>query len=133
MPKIRIEVTEATMNEINNIKSKLGLNNNQNGMAISHAISFYQEANTMESNKFISNEMCNVIDEIIEVKFKRLMPIIYELAVNSSIEQQLLIYNLFEDKLGVELSSEELDSYRSEAINNLKIGKYKSIDKIVGK
>lgn len=133
MPKIRIEVTEATMNEINNIKSELGLNNNQNGMAISHAISFYQEANTMESNKFISNEMCNVVDEIIEAKFKRLMPIIYELAVNSSIEQQLLIYNLFEDKLGVELSREELESYRSEAINNLKIGKYKSIDKIVGK
>lgn len=133
MPKIRIEVTETPMNEINNIKSELGLNNNQNGMAISHAISFYQEANTMESNKFISNEMCNVVDEIIEAKFKRLMPIIYELAVNSSIEQQLLIYNLFEDKLGIELSNEELDSYRNEAINNLKIGKYKSIDKIVGK
>lgn len=133
MPKIRIEVTETTMNEINNIKSELGLNNNQNGMAISHAISFYKEANTMDSNKFISNELCTVVDEIVEAKFKRLMPIMYELAVNSSIEQQLLIYNLFEDKLGIELSSEELDTYRSEAINNLKIGKYKSIDKIVGK
>lgn len=133
MPKIRIEVTEATMNEINNIKSELGLNNNQNGMAISHAISFYKEANTMNNNKFISNELCTVVDEIVEAKFKRLMPIIYELAVNSSIEQQLLIYNLFEDKLGVELSSEELDTYRSEAIKNLKIGKYKSIDKVVGK
>lgn len=133
MPKIRIEVTEETMNSINNIKSELGLNSNQNGMAISHAISFFKEANMMSENKFISNELVNVVDEVVEAKFKRLMPIMYELAVNSSVEQQLLIYNLLEDKLGVELSNEELDSYRAEAIISLKSGKYKSIDKIVGK
>lgn len=133
MPKIRIEVTEETMNSINNIKSELGLNSNQNGMAISHAISFFKEANMMNENKFISSELVNVVDEVVEAKFKRLMPIMYELAVNSSVEQQLLIYNLLEDKLGVELSNEELDSYRAEAISSLKSGKYKSIDKIVGK
>ncbi|MFV0381293.1 MAG: hypothetical protein ACK5KR_03570 [Breznakia sp.] len=133
MPKIRIEVTEETMNSINNIKSELGLNSNQNGMAISHAISFFKEVNVMNENKFISSELVNVVDEVVEAKFKRLMPIMYELAVNSSVEQQLLIYNLLEDKLGVELSNEELDSYRAEAISSLKRGKYKSIDKIVGK
>ncbi|MFV0499018.1 MAG: hypothetical protein ACK5NF_03175 [Bacilli bacterium] len=133
MPKIRIEVTEETMNSINNIKSELGLNSNQNGMAISHAISFFKEVNVMNENKFISSELVNVVDEVVEAKFKRLMPIMYELAVNSSVEQQLLIYNLLEDKLWMDLSNEELDSYLSEAIRSLKSGKYKSIDKIVGK
>lgn len=123
MARIRIELDDETMRIIEKIKDDIGTEHN--AVALTHALKFYNESKVMEDNKFVSSELALTIEEIVDSKIDRMMSVLYSTAVDTKILKSIIQFELMLDKMGIEVDEFMLDSYRGEAVKQLKLDKEK--------
>lgn len=123
MARIRIELDDEVMRIIEKIKDDIG--SEHNAVALSHALKFYNESKVMEDNKFVSSELALIIEEIVDSKIDRVMSVLYSTAVDTKILKSIIQFEIMLDKMGVEVDDFMLDSYRGEAVKQLKLDKEK--------
>lgn len=123
MARIRIELDDESMRILEQVKEDIGTEHN--AVAISHALKFYNESKVMQDNKFISSELALTIEEIVNSKIDRVMSPLFSNAIDTKILKSIIEYDILSDKLGGELDEFILDTYRGEAIRQLKLDKRK--------
>lgn len=123
MARIRIELDDEAMRIIEKIKDDIG--SEHNAVALTHALKFYNESKVMEENKFVSSELALTIEEIVDSKIDRMISVLYSTAVDTKILKSIIQFEIMLDKMGIEVDDFMLDSYRGEAVKQLKLDKEK--------
>lgn len=123
MARIRIELDDEAMRIIEKIKDDIGTEHN--AVALAHALRFYNESKVMEENKFVSSELALIIEEIINSKIDRVMSVLYSNAIDTKVLKSIIQFEVMLDKMGIEVDDFMLDSYRGEAVKQLKLDKEK--------
>lgn len=123
MARIRIELDDEAMRIIEKIKDDIG--SEHNAVALTYALKFYNESKVMEENKFVSSELALTIEEIVDSKIDRMMSVLYSTAVDTKILKSIIQFEIMLDKMGIEVDDFMLDSYRGEAVKQLKLDKEK--------